>query len=172
MPDNKPAVEPGSTAAGTSAAESGQNERNQRYWFHILRQNTPTARHLHTAKLVNKAWQQGDRVCVACDTDEQAKELDELIWNLSPDSFIPHSIVSEPSEPCTDPVAILLHPPKAEDWDTVIILSRTLPENADQFKRLALVAHNDPVILEQARTHFRQLRALGIEPRVHDQRKR
>lgn len=160
--------------ASSQAAVSGsrQDEKNQRYWFHILRQDTPTARHLHAAKLVNKAWQQGDRVCAICDSAEQADELDELIWNLSPDSFIPHSVVADATEPCTDPVAILLHPPRAEDWDTVIMLSQTLPDNAGQFKRLALVAHNDPAVLNQARSHFRQLRALGIEPRVHDQRKR
>lgn len=35
-----------------------QDERNQSYWFHILAQNTPAARNLHTAKLVDKARQQ------------------------------------------------------------------------------------------------------------------
>jgi len=34
-----------------------------------------------------------------------------------------------------------------------------------------LIAQNDPVVLDQARAHFKQLRALGIEARVHDQRK-
>lgn len=176
MPDNNPALQTGSNAAGASGQEaepgSRQEDTNQRYWFHILLQDTPVARNLHTAKLVNKAWQQGDRVCIVCDTAEQAGELDDLLWNFSPDAFIPHSIVAESATTCTDPVGILLCPPRAEDWDTVIILSDTLPANADSFKRLALVAHNDPEILNQARSHFRQLRALGIQPRVHDQRKR
>src|SRR5680860_794382 len=176
MPESNPATEAGSVTAGDSSQEAGtdvgQEERNQRYWFHILLQDTPAARHLHATKLVNKAWQQGDRVCIVCDTAQQAEELDELLWNLSPDAFIPHSVVTDSATPCTDPVGILLHPPMAEDWDTVIILSETLPANADRFKRLALVAHNDPAVLNQARSHFKQLRALGIEPRVHDQRKR
>ncbi|MEP4464946.1 MAG: DNA polymerase III subunit chi, partial [Marinobacter alexandrii] len=29
-----------------------------------------------------------------------------------------------------------------------------------------------PAVLNQARSHFKQLRALGIVPKVHDQRKR
>lgn len=166
--DKSPAEQTGSHAAG----DSEQQAKNQRYWFHILLQDTPAARHLHATKLVNKAWQQGDRVCIVCDTAEQAEELDELIWNFSPDAFIPHSLISDPAATCTDPVGILLHSPVAEDWDTVIMLSDTLPANADRFKRLALIAQNDPAVLNQARSHFKQLRALGIEPKVHDQRKR
>ncbi|MGK0525585.1 MAG: DNA polymerase-3 subunit chi [Pseudomonadales bacterium] len=176
MPENNPAAQAGSNAAGDSSQVAdrgaGQEERNQRYWFHILLQDTPAARNLHASKLVNKAWQQGDRVCIVCDTTQQAEELDDLLWNLSPDAFIPHSIVPDSATICTDPVGILLCPPVAEDWGTVIILSATLPANADKFKRLALVAHNDSAVLNQARAHFKQLRALGIEPRVHDQRKR
>ncbi|RMJ02117.1 DNA polymerase III subunit chi [Marinobacter litoralis] len=165
-PSNPP--EPGSPAAGTS----GQDAKNQRYWFHILAQNTPAARNLHAAKLVDKAWQQGDRVCVLCENQQQAQELDDLLWNFTPDAFIPHSIATDPGTPCSDPVGILLYPPTAADWDTVIILSSTLPEQADQYRRLALVAQNDPAVLNQARGHYKQLRKLGIEARVHDMRKR
>ena len=170
MQDNpqNPSPEPGSPAAGPS----GQDDRNQRYWFHILAQNTHAARNLHAAKLVDKAWQQGDRVCVLCDTEEQALELDDLLWNFTPEAFIPHSIAKAATTPCSDPVGILLYPPAAVDWDTVIVLSSALPEDADQYRRLALVAHNDPAVLNQARGHYKQLRSLGIEARVHDMRKR
>ena len=167
MPDNTPA----GTAPGDNTAGGG-NDQNQRYWFHILSKPAPSARHLHAVKLVDKAWQQGDRACVVCDNMQQAQELDDLLWNFAPEAFIPHSIVPDTATTCTDPVGILLCPPVAEDWDTVIILSATLPADADRFRRLALVAHNDPAVLDQARSHYRQLRAMGIEPRVHDLRKR
>ena len=169
MQDNpqNPSPEPGSPAAGPS----GRDEKNQRYWFHILAQNTPAARNLHAAKLVDKAWQQGDRVCIICDTQEHAQELDDLLWNFKPDAFIPHSISTSEDNPCDDPVCILLYPPVASDWDTVIVLSATLPKDADQYRRLALVAHNDPAVLNQARGHYKQLRAMGIEARVHDMRR-
>ncbi|TVT31206.1 DNA polymerase III subunit chi [Marinobacter vinifirmus] len=170
MQDNQPTPtpEPGSPAAGPS----GRDEKNQRYWFHILAQNTPAARNLHAAKLVDKAWQQGDRVCILCDTEEHAKELDDLLWNFTPEAYIPHSIAKDPTTPCTDPVGILLYPPAATDWDTVIVLSSTLPDDADQYRRLALVAHNDPAVLNLARGHYKQLRGMGIEARVHDMRRR
>ena len=155
-----------------ASSGTGQEARDRRYWFHILAQNTHAARNLHAAKLVDKAWQQGDRVCVLCDTEEQAVELDDLLWNFTPEAFIPHSIAKEPTTACTDPVGILLYPPAAVDWDTVIVLSSSLPEDADQYRRLALVAHNDPAVLNQARGHYKQLRTLGIEARVHDMRKR
>ncbi|WP_404363427.1 DNA polymerase III subunit chi [Marinobacter sp.] len=151
---------------------SANNRATERsYWFHILAQPTPAARYLHAVRLVDKAFHQGDRVCIVCDSVRQAEELDDLLWQFRPDAFIPHSVVPDSATHCPDPVGILLCPPSAEEWDTVIILSATLPADADRFKRLALVAQNDPEILNQARSHFRQLRALGIEPKVHDQRK-
>ena len=56
MPANKPpavhTTETGSAAAGAPKPEAGQEDKNQRYWFHILRQDTPAARNLHAAKLV------------------------------------------------------------------------------------------------------------------------
>ena len=157
--------------ASNTDTSPATDARNQSYWFHILAQATPAARNLHAIKLVDKAWQQGDRVCIVCDSEEHARELDDLLWNTSPEAFIPHSVVCGGESPCTEPVGILVGPPVAAEWDTVIVLSTTLPAHADQFKRLALVAHNDVAMLDQARSHFKQLRALGIEPKVHDQRK-
>ncbi|MEX0605199.1 DNA polymerase III subunit chi [Marinobacter sp.] len=148
-----------------------KDARNQSYWFHILAQSNAAARNLHAVKLVTKAWQQGDRVCIVCDSEEHADELDNLLWNTSPEAFIPHSVVSEANAPCVEPVGVLLYSPAPTDWDTVIMLSATLPAEAGQFKRLALIAHNETSMLDQARSHFKQLRALGIEPKVHDQRK-
>ncbi|QSP94214.1 DNA polymerase III subunit chi [Marinobacter salinisoli] len=157
---------------GSAAGDPADASKNQRYWFHILAQSTPAARNLHAVKLAAKAWQQGDRACIVCDALEQAEELDELLWGFSPESFIPHGLVPDAATRCSESVGILMCPPSAEEWDTVIILSQTLPADADRFKRLALVAQNDPAILNQARSHYRQLRALGIEARVHDLRKR
>ncbi len=142
------------------------------YWFHILSGATPADRNLHAARLVDKAWRQGDRVCIVCDQHNQAEELDELLWAFTPDAFIPHSIVPDATTRCPDPVGILLCEPASEDWDTVVVLSEQLPADADRFRRLALVAHNDPQTLNIARSQFRQLRAMGIEPNVHDQRKK
>ncbi|SFM50011.1 DNA polymerase III subunit chi [Marinobacter zhejiangensis] len=156
----------------SNSVSTGQDSGDQSYWFHILAQNTPAARNLHAVRLVDKAWQQGDRVCIVCEDTEQAQELDDLLWQFSPDAFIPHSVVADPAITCTDPVGLLLCPPAADEWDTVVMLASTLPANADQFKRLALVAHNEPTVLNQARTQYKQLRAMGIEPRVHDFRKR
>ncbi len=157
------------TAGGT---QSSKHKDQKRHWFHILNQPTAAARHLHAGRLAEKAYQQGDRVCLVCDSMQQAEELDELLWNLSPDAFIPHQVVPDSATTCKDPVGILLCPPVADEWDTVIVLSAHLPADADRFQRLALVAHNDASVLNQARSHFKQLRALGITPQVHDQRKR
>ncbi|AJA45002.1 DNA polymerase III subunit chi [Frischella perrara] len=40
-------------------------------------------------------WQQGLRILVACQNQEQAERIDEYLWQLSPESFVPHNLVGE-----------------------------------------------------------------------------
>jgi len=140
------------------------------HWFHILPQGQASARDLHAVRLAEKAWSQGDRVCIAVDRVDHAQALDLLLWQIQPEAFIPHTVVSDSALRCPDPVGILLCEPAADEWDTVIVLTQKLPADADRFSRLALIAHNEKAVLDQARQHFRQLRTLGIEPRVVDRR--
>ncbi|ROT98352.1 DNA polymerase III subunit chi [Marinobacter sp. R17] len=142
-----------------------------RHWFYLLPQDTESARLLHAARLTEKAWTQGDRVCLVCNPGEQMQALDNLLWQYSPESFLPHRQLTEAHDACPERVGLLAGHPAPADWDTVIVLGDTLPTDADRFRRLALIASSDPKILSRARSHFRQLRELGIEPRVHDARK-
>lgn len=97
--------------------------------------------------------------------------LDTMLWQFSPESFLPHRPLESSTEPCPERIGLLSGNPAPDDWDTVIVLGKTLPADADRFRRLALIANNDPQTLNQARAHFRQLRELGIEARVHDARR-
>ena len=40
--------------------------------------------------LAAQAWRLGKRVLIACETEQQAFEIDELLWARDPDSFVPH----------------------------------------------------------------------------------
>ncbi|MGP4844230.1 DNA polymerase III subunit chi [Marinobacter sp. 1Y8] len=157
-----PETNPQSTSAG-----------QHRHWFYLIPQDTDSARLLYAARLTEKAYKQGDRVCLVCNPGEQMQALDTLLWQFSPDSFIPHAQIDATASPASQPerVALLSGQPNPGDWDTVIVLGSALPAQADRFARLALIATSDATTLNQARSHFRQLRKLGIEPQVHDTRK-
>lgn len=110
-------------------------------------------------------------MCLFCDAGEQVQAVDDMLWQFSPDSFLPHQTLNQSSDPCPGRIGVLANgQPDATDWDTVIILSALLPSDADRFSRLALIATSDKPTLQIARSHFRQLRELGIEAQVHDRR--
>ena len=141
-----------------------------RRWFYILPQPDDGARYSFAARLTEKAWQEGHRVGLQVDGVAQAEAVDRVLWQFTPESFLPHRIVADNSVTCPDPIGVLCCDPSPQDWDTLIILGSRLPSMADRFQRLALVAHNDQATLARARDLYRQLRELGCEPRVHDTR--
>lgn len=150
-------------------AESAEGHRR---WFYLLGQPQQAARYVFAAKLAEKALAQGDRVCLFCDDREQASALDDLLWQFRPDSFLPHEVMADGAASPAAPVGLTWSQPAPEDWETLLVMASRLPAQADRFQRLALVAHNDPETLNQARALYRQLRELGCTPQVHDARKR
>ncbi|WP_165854851.1 DNA polymerase III subunit chi [Marinobacter sp. JSM 1782161] len=152
-----------------SADPSGRPQG--RHWFYLLPQDTESARLLYAARLTEKAWKQGDRIGLVCNPGEQLEAADTMLWQYSPESFLPHRRLARSADPCPERVGLMTDHPSPDDWDTVIVLGNTLPAHADRFQRLALIASSDAATLNQARTHFRQLRELGIEARVHDARR-
>lgn len=142
-----------------------------RHWFYLLPQDTEAARLLYAARLTEKAWHQGDRICLVCNPGEQMQAVDTMLWQFSPESFLPHRQLETSTDPCPERIGLMAGHPAPDDWDTVIVLGNALPADADRFRRLALIASSDAATLNQARSHFRQLRELGIEPKVHDARR-
>jgi DNA polymerase-3 subunit chi len=154
---------------GVQASDGTQVERN--YWFYLLPQANPSARLPYAARLTEKAWRQGDRVCLFCDAGEQVQAVDDMLWQFNPESFLPHRPLAQSADPCPERIAVLSAQPDASDWETVIVLGASLPADPDRFQRLALIATSDEPTLQRARSHYRQLRELGIQAQIHDRRK-
>lgn len=146
--------------------------RNARHWFYLVPGRTNDLRFHTAAKLTEKAWREGHRVCLHCQDEGQARQLDDLLWSFRPESFMPHRVLADNSSSCPEKIGIQWADPSPADWQTVIVLGFHLPSCADRFERLALVANEDEALLHRAREQYRQLEALGIEPQVHDTRRR
>lgn len=141
-----------------------------RHWLYLVPQPHAAGRYLFAARLAEKAFREGDRVCLFCDDREQATNLDAVLWSFRPDSFLPHELVGDGSVAPVAPLGLMWTEPAPRDWDTLLVLASRLPAQADRFRRLALVAQDDPKALQRARALYRQLRELGCEPQVHDTR--
>lgn len=148
------------------------SEATPQHWFYLLAQDGESARLHHAARLAEKAWRQGDRVALYCENPAQAESLDELLWSFRPDAFLPHGRLNEEDDPHALSVAVLCHSPSPAQWQTLIVLSSQLPEYSESFRRLALIASSDPLVLQQARSQYRQLKERGVTPQVLDLRSR
>lgn len=40
-------------------------------------------------------WQRGIRILVSCQDQVQAEKIDEYLWQLQPDRFVPHNLIGE-----------------------------------------------------------------------------
>ncbi|MGF1765426.1 DNA polymerase III subunit chi [Aliivibrio kagoshimensis] len=50
---------------------------------------------LFVSHLVISHYQQGMKIFILADSRTQAEKLDELLWQLEPENFIPHNLVGE-----------------------------------------------------------------------------
>lgn len=63
--------------------------------FYLLPQQQESAKLQFACRLADKLWRQGLPVQVHAATAEEARELDQLLWSFSPESFLPHHLQGE-----------------------------------------------------------------------------
>lgn len=123
-----------------------------------------------TCRLLEKALASNKRVLLQTSTEEQARKLDDLLWTLRPESFIPHSILGASDEPNDCPVSISWQPTPGHHHDILINLSDEVPPFYSRFQRyIGIVVQHDKV-LSYTRNHFRFLKDRGHRITTHDMR--
>lgn len=81
--------------------------------FYILPDDQLSSLQKYACKLAETYWQSGNRVLIQTDSEENSKTLNELLWNVREDSFIPHGIAS--LEPVDQQQPILISHQKVND---------------------------------------------------------
>lgn len=137
--------------------------------FHILQDASVEARWLYVCRFIEKVEHLGHSILVVVDTQEQAHELDDLLWSFKPESFIAHQIIGGDEEAkveitCpTDSGAINA----GEHHDVLINLSSQIPEFFSRFARLAEIVIQEPKILDNTREHYRFYKQRGYPITQH-----
>jgi DNA polymerase-3 subunit chi len=133
--------------------------------FYVLAPSAPSAGHL-ACRLSLRAWEQGHRVSVLAASEEDARRLDELMWDFPPGRFLPHEL--DPAD--ADVPVVIVYPPSPLPADRDVVVNLTaeaVPEPAC-FKRLLEIVPAEPRLRESSRSKFRAYRGLGLEPKHHD----
>ena len=132
--------------------------------FYVLNSDSREARLHYACRLAHKAWSHNRKVYLHCATEEEAEQLDELLWSFRPDAFLPHAL--HPDQPDSNVVCGWADDP-APHHDLLINLSNDTPLFFSRFNRLAEILVEHELVLSPARERFRFYRERGYPLKTH-----
>ena len=135
--------------------------------FYILKDEGVIARNRFACRLMEKAYQQNERVYLHCGNSIEAEQLDKLLWTFRDISFVPHTRVGEAH---ADNVAILIgHEEIPADENNILVnLANDVPAAYQQFQRVIEVVPQDQELKQQLRDHYRIYREADCELSTHE----
>lgn len=134
--------------------------------FYILQDSRADARHQFTCKLAEKAYKQGRKVYINTASDQQLKQLDELLWTFRDGSFLPHERYNA-GELDEQPI-LLGHGIEPDGPDDVLVnLADDIPVFFSRFKRVAELVGGDDAQRESARDRYRFYKDRGYTLNTH-----
>ncbi len=135
--------------------------------FYLLSDSQPQAVWLVACRLLEKAYLRGHRVFVYCESQENAEQLDEMLWTYKDDSFIPHNLQGEGPEP-PPPVQIGYGSEPRGFNDILLNMSTTIPPYFSRFRRVMEIVAADDAAKDLSRNHYREYRAAQCELHTHN----
>jgi DNA polymerase III subunit chi len=145
--------------------------------FHILGEDSDTARLKTACALVEQAFLAGERVLVWLDDDAALASFDNLLWTFGDRAFVPHEPLAASPRACEAPVqlsAAASLPESALDAGFTTLFSlRSRPDAAAlRFARVVEVLDAQPARRAAGRERFRFYREHGANPRHHEVKSR
>lgn len=122
----------------------------------------------YACKLAEANWQQQLRTLIMTADDQQSHQLDEQLWNLRSDSFIPHAIAT--LEPCDEQQPILISHQQfaAQNIQRVINISGLPCQlSADDALQIDEILNQQEPRKQCARENYKTYRQLGYTLQHH-----
>ena len=129
--------------------------------FHILESQPGEDAYLRLiGQCVKSLYKQGRKVYIHAHDQEQAHAVDEYLWALDLNEFIPHNLVGEgPAK--APPVQIGFTQPPEEQHDCLINLSRDVQPFFSYFLKCYEIVPNQEEHKESARERYKLYRGHG-----------
>lgn len=133
--------------------------------FYLLKDKSEEARRLFACRLAEQLTRQGMPVQFAVDTDDDAKDLDKLLWSYAPESFLPHALLSSAS---AKDVSVLIGTGSQElRASTLLNLIDDIPPQHASCTTIAEFIRNDDEAKARSRQQWQQYKQLGYELQLH-----
>ncbi len=106
-------------------------------------------------RITEKAWKPGTSVFIRTENEQQARQLDNLMWTYSDGSFLPHAMENNTQEP-EAPIIIGSKTEPASTVDLMINLASDIPEHCNHYSRIVEIINQDETIRKQGRLRYSQ----------------
>ena len=108
--------------------------------------------------LLEKTLERGWKAVVETASGDRARVLDAMLWTYRDDSFLPHGIAGETTDP-DQPVLIVTDSGNANSASVRFFVDRAVPADAAAYERVVyLFSGHDPDAVAEARTAWRALK--------------
>ena len=132
--------------------------------FYVM-ENADQQQALHElCRLLEAPYAAKQPIYIYTGTDNDAKQLDDLLWTYRDNSFLAHQITNDASNA---PIEIGIDAPNAEATGMLVNLINTLPTFLTQFSHLIEIVYADTTVQQAARERFRQYRGQGFNIHTH-----
>lgn len=139
--------------------------------FYTLSSEDEQSRWQLACRLAEKAAGLGHGVFLQVEHEDAARQLDSLLWEYRPASFLPHGLAAardgETRSAGTPPVLIGTSTQHAAGLDVLINLSSKPCVEPDKFQKINEILSTDPDILAAGRANYRNYQNLGYSLQTH-----
>lgn len=109
-------------------------------------------------QLLEKTLERGWRAVVEVGSRERAEVLDALLWTFRDDSFLPHGLAGEETDPY-QPVLLTTGEDNPNGASVRFFVDRAVPKSAEGYQRVVyLFSGLDPDAVTEARLAWKALR--------------
>lgn len=135
--------------------------------FYILPDDQLSSSQQYACKLAEKNWQSGKRVLIQTDSAEDSQSLDDLLWNIREDSFIPHGIATLELTDQQQPILISHQKIKDSNFQIIINLSSRPADLSDAELKIDEVLNQNEQRKNSGRQNYKTYRDLGYTLEHH-----
>lgn len=130
--------------------------------FYKLAEGQQTAYKL-VCQLIKKAYNSNQQVLCLVSDDQAAQQLDQMLWEMEPETFIPHGIGTDQT-----PVAISSKADPGEHHQLLINLQAEIPTWFSRFDRVIELVQPESEQEQIKRENFRFYKDRGYALDFHD----
>lgn len=132
--------------------------------FYIHDSLSQLAQNVLMCRITEKAWKKNHKIFVRCLNEKSVKEMDDLMWSFSAESFVPHECQSENH---TAPIIIGEKLSEAIKSDLLVNLGEDVPTTVSKFQRVVEPTGYDESSRNSARVKYKYYQDRGFPIFTH-----